>query len=188
LTSCYKCRILSVTFVAHPSREAFQMSGLPDLSRFELQCLRKLWTRGQATVREIHGDLTNAPSYSTVRKIVERLEEKGAVERVRKQGKAWVYRSAVSPGAILNKEIRRFLDTAFDGAAAPLVARLADMNEVTVEDLREIEAQVGSGDAITAEGEPDGASEPEAEGAPDHGDEPCPEDALDPAGETRNGD
>lgn len=125
------------------------MSGLPDLSRFELQCLRKLWTRGQATVREIHGDLANAPSYSTVRKIVERLEEKGAVERVCKDGKAWVYRSAVSPSAILNKEIRRFLDTAFDGAAAPLVARLADMNEVSLDDLREIEAQVRSGDTET---------------------------------------
>lgn len=120
------------------------MSGLPDLSRFELQCLRKLWDRGDATVRDIHGDLQDAPSYSTVRKIVERLEEKGAVERVGMQGKAWVYRSTVSPSAILNKEIRRFLDTAFDGAAAPLVAKLADMNEVTLEDLREIESQVAS--------------------------------------------
>ncbi len=116
--------------------------GLPDLSRFELQCLRKLWNRGEATVREVHGDLDDPPSYSTVRKIVERLEEKGAIERVRKSDKAWVYRSAVSPSAMLGKEIRRFLDAAFDGAAAPLVAQLADMNEVTLEDIRELEQYV----------------------------------------------
>ena len=115
------------------------MGTLPDLSRFELQCLRKLWNRREATVREIHRDLVDPPSYSTVRKIVERLEEKGAIERLRKDGKAWVYRSAVSPSAMLRKEIRRFLDTAFDGAAAPLVAQLARMDEVSVEDLREIE-------------------------------------------------
>ena len=130
--------------------------GLPDLSRFELQCLRKLWNRGEATVRDIHGDLDDPPSYSTVRKIValiytragehdtavDRLEEKGAIERLRKSDKAWVYRSTVSPSAMLGKEVRRFLDAAFDGAAAPLVAQLADMNEVTLEDIRELEQHV----------------------------------------------
>ena len=115
------------------------MGSLPSLSRFELQCLRKLWNRREATVREIHEDLADPPSYSTVRKIVDRLEEKGAIERVRKDGRAWVYRSAVSPSAMLKKEIRRFLDVAFDGAAAPLVAQLARMDELTIEDLRELE-------------------------------------------------
>ena len=92
------------------------MRSLPSLSRFELQCLRKLWNRREATVREIHEDLADPPSYSTVRKIVDRLEEKSAIERVRKDGRAWVYRSAVSPSAMLKKEIRRFLDVAFDAA------------------------------------------------------------------------
>jgi len=115
------------------------MGSLPSLSRFELQCLRKLWNRREATVREILEDLDDPPSYSTVRTIVERLEEKGAVSRVRKDGKAWVYRSAVSPSAMLRKEIRRFLDTAFDGAAAPLVAQLARMDELSLEDLKDVE-------------------------------------------------
>jgi predicted transcriptional regulator len=115
------------------------MAPLPSLSRFELQCLRKLWNRREATVRDIHGDLAEPPSYSTVRKIVERLEEKGAIERVRKDGRAWVYRSAVSPSAMLRKEIRRFLDVAFDGDAPPLVAQLARMDELTLEDLKDLE-------------------------------------------------
>jgi BlaI family penicillinase repressor len=119
------------------------MGRLPDLSRFELQCLRKLWDKGEATVREIHGSLQDPPSYSTVRKIVERLEEKGAVTRIRKRSRAWVYRSAIPASAMIRKEIRRFLEVAFDGAAAPLVSQLADMKEVTLEDLREIERQLG---------------------------------------------
>ena len=119
------------------------MGRLPDLSRFELQCLRKLWNRGQATVRDIHGDLDDPPGYSTVKKIVERLEEKGAVVRVRKEARAWVYRSPVSASAMIRKEIHRFLDTLFDGAGTPLVAHLADMKEVSVDDLREIERQLG---------------------------------------------
>ncbi|MCX5754146.1 MAG: BlaI/MecI/CopY family transcriptional regulator [Candidatus Krumholzibacteria bacterium] len=115
---------------------------LPDLSRFELQCLRKLWSREEGTVREVHGDLPKAPSYSTVRKIFERLEEKGAVRRVRLEGKAWVYRPEVSASDIIRKEIRRLLDSLFDGAAPELVSHLADMKELSVEDLRAIEEEL----------------------------------------------
>ncbi len=115
------------------------MAALPDLSRFELQCLRILWSLGKASIRDVHGSLDDAPSYSTVKKIVERLEEKGAVERVRRDGKAWIYRSRVKPRDMIRKEIRRFLDSLFNGEAGPLVAHLADMDELTVGDLRELE-------------------------------------------------
>jgi len=118
---------------------------LPDLSRFEIQCLRRLWERGEASVREIHGDLPNAPSYSTVRKIFERLEAKGAVERVGQDGKAVVYRSRVPASAMIQKEISRFLDTLFDGSATSLVSCLADMDAVSLEDLRELEKHLADG-------------------------------------------
>jgi BlaI family penicillinase repressor len=112
---------------------------LPDLSRFEMECLRRLWARGEASVRDIHGELPDPPSYSTVRKIFERLEEKGAIERVGMEGNALTYRSAVSQSAMIRKEIDRFLDTLFDGSAAPLVAHLADMDALSLEDLRLLE-------------------------------------------------
>ncbi len=118
------------------------MAKLPDLSRFEFQCLSKIWTRQEATVRQVQADLDEGPTYSTVRKIIDRLEEKGAVERLRMDGKAWVYRSAVSRVRMMQKEIARFLDMAFDGAALPLVAQLAEMDELSVGDLREIEKRL----------------------------------------------
>jgi predicted transcriptional regulator len=115
---------------------------LPDLSRFEFQCLRRLWNIGEATVRDIHNSLPEGPSYSTVRKIFERLEDKGAIERVRLDGKAWIYRSKVSSSKMIKKEIQRFLDALFDGSASGLVSHLADMDAISVEDLRELEAQL----------------------------------------------
>lgn len=112
---------------------------LPDLSRFEMECLRRLWARGEASVRDIHGELPDPPSYSTVRKIFERLEEKGAIERTGMEGNALTYRSAVSQSAMIRKEIDRFLDTLFDGSAAPLVAHLADMDALSLDDLKSLE-------------------------------------------------
>ena len=117
----------------------------PDLSRFELQCLGKLWSLRQASIREVHQALDAPPSYSTVKKIFERLEEKGAVERTRRDGKAWVYRSTVRPRTMIRKELRRLMDALFDGEAVPLVAHLADMDELSLEDLREIERSMKQG-------------------------------------------
>ena len=126
---------------------------LPELSRFELQCLRRLWGRGEASIREIHADIPNAPSYSTVRKIVERLEEKGAVTRVRRDGRAWIYRSTVARAAMVRKEIRRLIDSLFDGSGAPLMAHLADMDAISLEDLQALETR------LKPEDPPDGEKE-----------------------------
>ena len=115
---------------------------LPDLSRFELECLRMLWDRGEASIREIHETIVDPPTYSTVRKIFERLEHKGAVQRTSKDGRAWRYRSRVQPASMIRKEIRRLLNSLFDGAGAPLVAHLADMDALSLEDLRELERQL----------------------------------------------
>ena len=122
------------------------MTGLPDLSRFELQCLRRLWTLGEGTARAVQQALPDEPGYSTVRKILERLEEKGAIRRVSREGKAWIYAPAVGRRDMVHKEIRGLLDDLFDGSAAPLVSHLADMEALTVDDLKAVEERLAEGD------------------------------------------
>lgn len=112
---------------------------LPDLSRFELQCLRLIWEREQASARDVHQGLDDPPSYSTVRTILARLEEKGAVARMGQDGKAVVYRCLLDPAAVRRREVGRFLETVFGGRADGLMATLADMDALSVEDLRELE-------------------------------------------------
>ena len=51
-------------------------------------------------------------------------------------------RSTVKPGEMIHKEIRRFLDSVFDGSAGPLVAHLAEMDELSVGDLKAIEQRL----------------------------------------------
>jgi BlaI family penicillinase repressor len=112
---------------------------LPDLSRFELQVLRQLWELGEGTIHDLHQALPATPSYSTVRKIIERLEDKGAVVRADRKGRALVYKATVERPAMMKKEIRRFLNTLFNGSAPDLVAQLAEMDALSLTDLRELE-------------------------------------------------
>src|SRR5690348_17866055 len=61
-----------------------------DLAPLELDCMNALWRLGQATVRDIHGALatTRPRAYTTIMTILDRLAQKGVVER-QKAGRAW---------------------------------------------------------------------------------------------------
>jgi len=119
---------------------------MPDLSRFELQCLRLIWERGEASARDVHQGLDAPPSYSTVRTILARLEDKNAVARAGQDGKAVVYRCLLDPAAVKRREVGRFLDTMFGGRADGLVATLADMDALSADDLRDLERHLAEGD------------------------------------------
>jgi predicted transcriptional regulator len=126
--------------------EAAMTPNLPDLSRFELQCLRLVWERGETSARDIHQALPDPPSYSTVRTILMRLEEKGAIERTARDGKAWLYRSLLEPAAVRRREVGRFLETLFGGHADGLVSTLADMDALSLDDLRTLERHLDDPD------------------------------------------
>ena len=127
------------------SHKTPRRKSLPDLSRFEWQCLKLLWERGEASAREIHGDLDHGPGYSTVRTILQRLEDKGAIRKTHRREKAWIYRPAVSRARMIRREVKRFLDAVFDGAAIPLVSHLAEMDALGLEDLQALERILDKG-------------------------------------------
>ena len=64
------------------------------------------------------------------------------MERAGMEGNAVTYQSSVSQPAMIRKEIGRLLDTLFDGSAAPLVAHLARMEALSLEDLKSLEDQL----------------------------------------------
>jgi predicted transcriptional regulator len=111
------------------------------LSRLELEVMRPLWRLEQATIREIREALPEKrrPEYTTVQTIVYRLEEKGAVQRVKKIGNAHVFAPSVSQkstvGVLVEDLIRRL-----GGTAEPLMAHLVESGQIGLKDLREMEA------------------------------------------------
>jgi len=124
------------------------------LTPFELEIMSVLWELGKGSVREIMELLpeTRRPAYTTVQTIVYRLEEKGALRRVRKIGNAHIFEPLVS-----RKEAhRRLIDdllSLFGGSARPLMAHLIETGKLTLEDLRSLERGFGeSRDVITHPG------------------------------------
>ena len=112
----------------------------PKVTRFELELLEQLWKLGTASVREIQEGLPekNRPAYTTVQTMIYRLEEKGAVRRVKKIGNAHIFEPVFTRKAVYRRLVDDLLDL-FGGTAAPLMSHLAESGKLSLADVREAE-------------------------------------------------
>jgi predicted transcriptional regulator len=110
------------------------------VTKFELQLLEKLWELGPVSVREVQESLPekNRPAYTTVQTMIYRLEEKGAVKRVKKIGNAHVFEATLTRKAAHRRLIGDLLDL-FGGSPTPVVSHLIETGKLTLADVRGIE-------------------------------------------------
>jgi len=113
---------------------------LPKLTKLELQIMEALWTRGEASIREIQGNFPEKkrPAYTTIQTTVYRLEAKKAVRRVKKVGNFHVFEAAVSRNAAQRRLIDDLL-ALFGGRTQPVMAHLIESGKLTLEDVKEAE-------------------------------------------------
>ena len=114
--------------------------GLPKLSKLEHQIMDALWSRGASSVREILEAFPDKgrPAYTTVQTMVYRLEEKGAIRRVKKIGNAHIFEAAISRSSAQRRLIDELL-AFFGGSSQPVVAHLIESGNLTLEDVKEAE-------------------------------------------------
>jgi BlaI family penicillinase repressor len=112
----------------------------PKLTKHELQIMEVLWTRGNASIREIQETFPekDRPAYTTIQTTVYRLEGKKAVRRVRKVGNFHVFEAAVSRDAAQRRLIGDLL-ALFGGHMQPVMARLIETGKLTLADVKEAE-------------------------------------------------
>ena len=113
---------------------------LPRLSNLEMRIMEALWTGGALSTREIHDTfpVKNRPAYTTVQTMVQRLEAKKAVRRVKKIATAFIFEAAVPRDAARRRLIDDFL-AVFGGEAQPVMNHLIEAGKLTLEDVQEAE-------------------------------------------------
>jgi len=110
------------------------------VTRFEIQLLERLWELGPSSIREIQESLPekDRPAYTTVQTIVHRLEEKGAVRKIKKVGNAYIFQSVLTRKAVHRRVIGDLLNL-LGGSAAPVMTHLIETGKLTLADLRQAE-------------------------------------------------
>jgi BlaI family penicillinase repressor len=128
------------------------------LTKLELEIMGAVWALGSASVREIQEQLPERkrPAYTTVQTIIYRLEEKGAVRRVKKVGNAHIFEAVVTRKAAHGRLIDELLNV-FGGSPRSLMAQLVETGRLTLEDVRDIETTLASLEAKKTQTVPDGS-------------------------------
>src|SRR5213082_3426913 len=116
-----------------------EMAG-PKLAKLELQIMETLWTRGEASIREIQEAFPEKgrPAYTTVQTTIYRLEAKKAVRRVKKVGNFHIFEPAISRNAAQRRLVEDLL-ALFGGRAQPVMAHLIESGKLTLDDVKEAE-------------------------------------------------
>ena len=91
----------------------------------ELEIMKAIWPRGQATVRDVYDDLRGRKSvaYTTVQTMMNILETKGHLRREPGE-KANVYAPTRPQQAVVRSMVKEFVNRVFDGSSRPLLVHL----------------------------------------------------------------
>jgi BlaI family penicillinase repressor len=106
----------------------------------ELEIMKVIWPRGQATVREVYDDLRTRRSiaYTSVQTMMNVLETKGHLNR-QPGTKANVYTPVRPQRLVVKSMVREFVNRVFDGSARPLLVHLLNEKGLTDRERRELQ-------------------------------------------------
>src|SRR5665213_315703 len=112
----------------------------PKLTKLELQIMEALWSRGNASIREIQEAFPekDRPAYTTIQTTVYRLEGKKALRRVGKIGNFHIFAAVISRDSAQRRLIDDLM-ALFGGHTQPVMAHLIESGNLTLEDVKEAE-------------------------------------------------
>jgi predicted transcriptional regulator len=103
------------------------------LTRRERQIMDIVYKDRKATAADVHVQLPDRPSYSSVRALLRILEEKGFLKHST-DGRRYVYHPAIAPERAKISALRHMLNTFFDGSVGGMVTTLVDMSAARLDD------------------------------------------------------
>jgi BlaI family transcriptional regulator, penicillinase repressor len=111
------------------------------ISDAEHAVMEVLWDESPLTAQDVAERVAPDRGWSanTVKTLLGRLLAKNVVAH-QEDGRRYLYRPLVARGDYVTGESRRLMDRLFGGKLTPLVAHMAERDELTADDIAEIEA------------------------------------------------
>jgi predicted transcriptional regulator len=106
----------------------------------ELEILQILWEKGQATVREVHEQLSlsKESGYTTTLKLMQIMFEKGIVSRD-DSSKTHIYKAAISKDSTQKQMVGKMVNALFGGSTSQLVMQALGSTPPSREELEAIQ-------------------------------------------------
>jgi len=109
------------------------------LTAQELEIMKIVWERENATVRDVYEALLERRkvAYTTVMTMMKILEQKKYLKKTQSD-RAFVYCPAQPKRQVIGDMVRDFVNRVFNGSAEPLLVHLVEEHDLSREDLEEI--------------------------------------------------
>ncbi len=106
----------------------------------ELEILQVLWDRNNATVREVHEEMSKTKDcgYTTTLKLMQIMFEKGLVKRD-DSNKTHIYQPNVSKDKTQKQLVGKMVNSLFGGSASQMVMQALGSQTTSKEELDEIQ-------------------------------------------------
>ena len=113
------------------------------LTPHELDIMKLVWEREEATVRDVYEALRarRRIAYTSVLTMMNVLERKGYL-RKRAEGRSFVYQAARPRGQVVRAMVREFVQRVFNGATEPLLVHLLEDRRLTKAELEALARRV----------------------------------------------
>jgi len=113
---------------------------IPGIPESEWAVMEVLWENSPLTAAEVAETLRPATNWAknTVRTLLTRLVEKGALKTGKNAAGTLTFRPAVSRAACVKAEGKSFLQRIFGGAAKPLLVHFAQNSRLTAAEVKEL--------------------------------------------------
>ncbi len=115
-----------------------------DITEAELAVLHVLWDDGPATIRHLTDVLKpggGSAQYSTVQKLLDRLELKGYVRRDRSAA-AHTFAAAVGRDEVIGRRLRDVAEQLCGGSLTPLLTHLVRTRRLSARERQELRALI----------------------------------------------
>lgn len=112
------------------------------LSEFELEVMNLFWQQKESTAPQLHRKIikTKEVTYSTVKTIVDRLEKKSAIKRIKNIGRTIIYSPAIDQESLQKPLIKKFIDKVCAGNSRLLLNHLLEDEKLSGDDIQYLQS------------------------------------------------
>ena len=119
------------------------MSQKHQLGDLQLAIMRVLWSRGEASARDVHTALLaeRGLAVSTIKTMLRKMEDRGVVIH-RLHGRQFIYRALIAEADVRDGMVGDLVQRIFRGDSAALVNHLIEAGEIDADELDDLKARL----------------------------------------------
>lgn len=114
------------------------------ISDSELEIMKVLWQKGKVTSPEIIESLSKVNDWekTTIKTLITRLVQKGAVKQSKKEGALYTYEALITEREYKKTENKSFIEKLYQGSINNLLLNFVEEKQISKKDLKKLLAMI----------------------------------------------